>query len=528
MTSRRPFVFQLLIALVAGAIGVPGFAPVYLWPLALLSLMALFALWHRASGGSAKRIFAIGFAWGLGLFGAGVSWLYVSLHVYGNMPAAMAAFSIFLFCCYLSLFPAFAGLLQHKLIKRRGLSAAIGLVLVTPAAFVAFEYLRGWFLTGFPWLTFGYTQTPGGALAAPLAGYAPLFGAHGISWLLALTAAIGVLLARPLAGVSLSRKGRTASVSVVAAVWLLGHFLHHAPWSAPVGPALRVTLLQGNVEQSLKWREDQRVPTLKNYLELSERSDAKLVVWPETALPDFLDAVPADYLAAVKQRAAARNGDVLIGVPINERTQDALNPYRYTNSAISLGASAGQRYDKQHLVAFGEFIPPLFSWVYHWLKIPLAGFTPGDTGQQPMQIAGYKAAINICYEDAFGSEIASQLPEANLLVNISNMAWYGRSLAADQHAQMSRMRAMETSRWMLRSTNTGVTAAIDERGEMVAALPQFERGALDVSAVPRTGTTPYVIWRDWPVLLGLLIVFLTAAFGGGARRIPPGHRPESQ
>jgi apolipoprotein N-acyltransferase len=528
MTSRRPFVFQLLIALVAGAIGVPGFAPVYLWPMALLSLMGLFALWHLAGSGSAKRTFAIGFAWGLGLFGAGVSWLYVSLHVYGNMPAPMAAFSIFVFCCYLSLFPAFAGVLQQKLAARRGSAATITLLLVMPAAFVAFEYLRGWFLTGFPWLTFGYTQTPGGALAAPLAGYAPLFGSYGISWLLALTAAIGVLLVRPLAGVSLSRKGRTAAVSVVAVVWLLGHFLHQAPWSAPVGPALTVTLLQGNVEQSLKWREDHRVPTLKNYLELSERSNARLVVWPETALPGFLDTVPADYLDVVKQRAATRNGDVLIGVPINEQTSDALNPYRYTNSAISLGASATQRYDKQHLVAFGEFMPPLFSWVYQWLKIPLAGFTPGSTRQQPMQIVGLKVAINICYEDAFGSEIASQLPAANLLVNISNMAWYGRSLAADQHAQMSRMRAMETSRWMLRSTNTGVTAAIDERGEMVAALPQFERGALDVSAVPRTGTTPYVIWRDWPVLLGLLIVLLAAVLVGQRGKNPQGHSPGSQ
>lgn len=517
-SARRPLALQLLLAFAAGAFGVLAFAPFFLWPLALLSQFALFALWHRA--GTAKRAFGIGFFWGLGIFLAGVSWLYVSLHVYGNMPAPMAAFSIFVFCCYLSLFPAFAGLLQHKLIHRRGLSAIIGLLLAMPAAFVAFEYLRGWFLTGFPWLTFGYTQTPGGALAAPLAGYAPLFGAHGISWLLALTAATGVLLVRPLAGVVLSQRGRTIAVSSIALMWLLGHFLHHAPWSAPQGPALTVTLLQGNVEQSLKWREDQRLPTLKNYLELSGRSNARLVVWPETALPGFLDTIPADYLDAVKQRVAARKGDVLIGVPINEQTGDALNPYRYTNSAISLGASATRRYDKQHLVAFGEFMPPLFSWVYRWLKIPLAGFTPGSTQQQPMQIAGIEVAVNICYEDAFGSEIARQLPAANLLVNISNMAWYGRSLAADQHAQMSRMRAMETSRWMLRSTNTGVTAAIDERGQMVAALPQFERGALDVSAVPRTGTTPYVIWRDWPVLLGLLIVFLAAALIGRQKKNP--------
>ncbi|MBL8522836.1 MAG: apolipoprotein N-acyltransferase [Betaproteobacteria bacterium] len=511
LDSRRPLAVQLLLALVAGAIGVLAFAPIYFWPLALLSLFVLFSLWHKAT--TPKRAFVLGFFWGLGLFLAGVSWLYVSLHVYGNMPAPMAAGAILLFCCYLSLFPALAGWLQGKLVLRRRLSATISLLVVMPASFVAFEYLRGWFLTGFPWLTFGYTQTPGGVLAAPLAGFAPLFGAHGISWLLALTAAFCVLLVRPASGVALSRRGRTVAVTSVAVLWICGHFLHVASWSAPAGAALPVTLLQGNVEQSLKWREDQFELTLTNYLELANRSNAKLVVMPETALPGFLDKIPADYLNGIRQRALDRGADVLVGVPINERvTTDSLNPWRYFNSAISLGASAPQRYDKQHLVAFGEFIPPLFSWGYNWLKIPLAGFTPGSAEQQPMQIAGQKVAINICYEDAFGSEIARQLPAANLLVNVSNMAWYGRSLAADQHAQMSRMRAMETSRWMLRATNTGVTAAINERGEMVSALRQFERGALDVTAVPRSGATPYVLWRDWPVLIGLLLVLAWALF----------------
>ena len=496
LASRLPA--QLLLAAAAGATAVPAFAPYYLWPLALLSLCVLFALWHRSQ--TAWRAFAIGFAWGLGLFVAGVTWIYVSLHVYGNMPAPLAALATFLFCCYLSLYPAMAGVLFRKLVNMRPMSASIGLLLVMPASFIALEYLRGWLLSGFPWLTFGYSQTPGGMLAAPLAGFAPLLGVHGISWLLALTAAVGVLLVRPLSAVAISRRGQSVAMAALAVTWTAGHFLHHAPWSEPVGRPLPVALLQGNIEQSLKWREDQRDATLENYRELLGRTQAKLVVMPETALPNFLDAIPAGYVDGIGQRAAARGADVLVGVPIAERGSSSVNPYRYANSAISVGASASQRYDKQHLVAFGEFIPPLFSWVYHWLQIPLAGFTPGNDQQKPMSIAGQRVAINICYEDAFGSEIARQLPEANLLVNISNMAWYGRSLAADQHGQFSRMRAMETSRWMLRATNTGVTAAIDESGEMVASMAQFERGVLEVNAQPRAGTTPYVIWRDAPVL----------------------------
>ena len=239
---------------------------------------------------------------------------------------------------------------------------------------------------------------------------------------------------------------------------------------------------------------------------------AKLIVLPETALPVFLDEIPTDYLAALKRRAEKNGGDLIMGVPIAQRGNLTDTAYTYANAAISMGVSPSQRYDKVHLVAFGEFMPPLFSWAYNWLKIPLAGFTPGPQIQAPMRVSGHFVAVNICYEDAFGYEIARPLPEAELLVNIANMAWYGHSLAADQHAQFSQMRAMETSRWMLRSTNTGLTAAINERGEMVKSLPQFTRGVLQVEAIPRQGITPYVRWREGPVLIGLAVALLASFF----------------
>ena len=495
---------QLGLAFVAGGAGLLAFAPFYAWPLALISLFFLFALWHRAT--CAWHAFAIGYSWGLGLFIVGVPWIYVSLHVYGGMPAILAVVATFLFCCYLSVFPALACVLHHKLVDRFNVSSLAAVILVMPAWFVIGEYVRGWFFSGFPWMVFGYSQTPGGFAVAPLTGFAPVFGAFGISWLLAVTAAVGVLFV-PLAGaLTLSRRDAIVTLSLTLAIWVSGYALHQVSWTVPRGAPLAAALLQGNVEQSMKWREDQRLAALENYRELFERTKARLIVLPETALLVLNDA-PTDYLAALKRHAESNGGDAIIGVSIIERGNTSASPYSVSNSAVTLGKSPSQRYDKQHLVVFGEFIPPLLSWVYNWLQIPLGSMNAGSPDQKPLQIAGHVIAVNICYEDAFGDEIVRQLPEAELLVNMSNMAWFGNLFAADQQTQFSQMRALETGRWMLRATNTGLTAAINEKGEIVKALPQFVRGTLEVEVQPRTGTTPYVVWKDW-LILGLLLLGL--------------------
>ncbi len=498
------FAFQLVLAFAAGGVGVLAFAPFYLWPIGIVSLCFLFALWHRTA--TAWRASAIGFAWGLGLFLVGVPWIYVSLHVYGSMPVILAAIATFLFCCYLAVFPALAGAMHRRLVAIFGFSAIASLLLVMPACFVIWEYVRGWFFSGFPWLVFGYSQTPGGPAFAPLVGYAPVIGVFGVSWLLAMTAGLCVLLTRAVSGMVWSRRGRFLAISAIISVWAIGGALHQYSWSVPSGAPLTVALLQGNIEQSLKWREDQLVSSLNNYRELLEKSTARLIVLPETALP-VLREVPADYLAALKRRSEMNGGDAIVGTVVVESVPAGGGFPKITNSAISIGSSPLQRYDKQHLVVFGEFIPPLLSWVYQWLKIPLGSMDAGRTDQKPMQIAGHAVAVNICYEDAFGAEIARQLPEAELLVNMSNMAWFGNSSASDQQTQFSQMRALETGRWMLRSTNTGVTASINEKGEIIKALPQFVRGTLEIKVQPRSGTTPYVRWKDWPIL-GLLLLAL--------------------
>lgn len=516
--AAPPLALQLFVAYGAGVLAVLAFAPFRWWPLGILSLALLFALWNREA--RAGRTFAIGFAWGLGLFTAGVSWIYVSLHVYGNMPAVLAGASTFLFCCYLATYPALAGLCARLLRNRLAILPATWLLLAVPACFVLLEYLRGWLLTGFPWLTMGYAQAPGGPVDVPLAGFAPVVGVYGISWLMASSAAVIVALFNPVSSLAVTGRGRLLLLASMLLVWGAGAGLRNLSWSEADGPVVTVALLQGNIPQELKWRADQQDATLKNYALLVEQARARLIVLPETALPGFLDQMPPEFLQQLERHARRNDADLVVGVPIAERGPSGNEPYRYANSAISMGVSPANRYDKQHLVAFGEFMPPLFSWVYRWLQIPLAGFTPGSSEQVPMAIAGTRIAVNICYEDAFGREIARPAAGAGLLVNMSNMAWYGESLAADQHAQFSQLRALETSRWMLRATNTGVTAAIDEQGEVVAAMSQFTRGVLTVDAQPRRGVTLYTRAGDAPVLAVLFLMLALAVSTGRGKRAP--------
>jgi len=247
-----------------------------------------------------------------------------------------------------------------------------------------------------------------------------------------------------------------------------------------------VSLLQGNVPQELKFVPGRYAETLATYAQLAERSRGRLIVLPETAIPRFLHEVEPEYLEHLKAIAAARGGDMLVGVPVLDAER------QYYNALVSFGASPTQIYAKSHLVPFGEFLPPGFGWVVTVLRIPLGDFGRGAGEQRPLAVAGQRVAANICYEDAFGEEIVRPLPEASLLVNVSNVAWFGDSLAPAQHLRIARMRALETGRYMLRATNTGVTAIVDPRGTVAARLPGFTEGTLEGEVEGRTGATPYV------------------------------------
>jgi len=485
-------------AFAAGAVAVAGFAPVGWSVLEPLALGFLFYLWLRTD--SPRRAALFGFAFGLGHFLVGVSWIYVSLHDFGAMPAPLAALATALYCAYLALFPALVGSLQARL----GAGPAVRLLLLIPALWTLAEWLRGWLLTGFPWLVAGYSQ-----IDTPLAGFAPLAGVYGVSFALVLLAGLIVLLAT---GGGRARIGAAAGVVVLLAA---GAALRSVEWTAPAGDPIKVALIQGNIAQSLKFEPGRYAQTLDTYRRLVLGTDAQLIVLPETAIPRFLNTVDARYLEELARHARSNRGDILLGVPLVERGGG------FTNSVVTLGSSPPQRYSKSHLVPLGEFVPPEFGWIVSVLRIPLSDFQRGTDRPEPLVVGGARVAVNICYEDAFGEEIIRQLPQATLLANVSNVAWFGDSLAPEQHLQISRMRAVETGRTMLRATNTGVTAIIDRRGAVVARLPTFTEGVLNGSVQQYTGATPYTRYGNVPVLiLAALLVLGILIFGLKRARRP--------
>jgi apolipoprotein N-acyltransferase len=483
-------------ALAAGALTVAGFAPLAVFPLPLLTLAALLLVWLRAA--TPQAAFRTGVAFGAGLFGVGASWVYVSLHDFGMMPAPLAAIGTLAYCAILSLYPAAAGWCLARLRLGRPASALFAF----PVLWTLFEWLRGWIFTGVSWLALGYSQVD-----SPLAGFAPVVGTYGVSFVTALCAGLLVVV---FAG---SGKARLAGGVALVFAFGLGQLARQIDWTSPQGTPLKVALLQGNIPQDLKFQPDRYAATLATYKRLIEASQGTLIVLPETAIPRFLDAVDPGYLRDIARIALERRADILVGVPI--RDPDG----RYFNSVISVGASPSQRYDKAHLVPFGEFVPPGFGWLVKTFAIPLSNFSLGPKNPKPLALGGQLVAPNICWEDAFGEEIIRQLPEATLLVNVSNVAWFGDSLAPAQHLQISRMRALETGRTMLRATNTGVTAIIDPRGRVVARLPQFTEGILEGEVRGYAGASPYVKFGNTPIVL--MCVVLLGALAFIRRRVGP-------
>ena len=483
------FGLVLAAAFAAGAVAVAGFAPFYLWPLPLAALAALFAMWMRET--RPWRAFAAGYAFGLGFFLVGVSWVYVSLHDYGGMPMILAALAVLLFCAYLALFPALAGWLS----VRFALHPAWRLVFV-PAAFSWCEWLRGWLFTGFPWLSMGTSQAPSGVLA----GYAPIAGTYGVTLAMAIVASCAAWIA--------IRPRRIFAVVVLAAICAAGYLLGEVSWTTPAGAPLRIALLQGNIPQELKWRDEERNRILSDYRAMIAGAPAKIVVLPETALPAFLDELPPEYLQGLRDDARAHGKEILLG------TVERTGANTYYNSVVPLVEANAASYRKRHLVPFGEFVPDGFKWVMAVLHIPLDDFARGAVVQPALSAAGTKFGVAICYEDLFGEEVIQSLPDAQVLLNVSNDAWFGDSLEPEQHLQGSQMRALETGRWMVRATNTGATAAIDPKGRIASRLPDFTRATLVAEVQPRSGMTPYAQWGNWPAICIALALSLVAAWRG--------------
>jgi apolipoprotein N-acyltransferase len=479
-----------MLALIAGALMPLAFAPFFIYPLAIVSLAGLFLSWQQVSP---KQAAWRGWLFGLGLFGVGVSWVFVAIHVFGQSGLLLAAFLTFLFVATLSLYLAGLGWLVKKLSP--GMLSARDWLLLLPTGWLGFELFKGWFLSGFPWLELGVSQIEG-----PLAGFVPLTGISGASLLVALTA--GLLL-------TAWQQRRALWLIPLLFIWGGGQALKPLNWTQASGEPVDTTIIQGNVPQQIKWQPEQLVNTLALYQTMTRRHwDSDLVVWPENALPAFYHQLEDFYLTPLTEEARDNKTDILLGLPV--RDDDGVS---YYNSMMVAGDSEGF-YHKQHLVPFGDYVP--FEWLrglIAFFNLPMSAFVPGPAGQPLLEAAGHKVGISICYEDVFSSEVLQTVPEAGLLVNATNNAWYGDSFAPHQHLQISRSRALETGRPLVRATTNGISAFVDFKGRVMAQTPQFEKAALTHSIQPRAGETPYVSLQRWPIwLLSLLMLLLWAYY----------------
>jgi len=486
---RTPYITDAVV-FIAGLLLVLAFAPFYLFPLAIVSPALLFLAWVQSTPGRAAWR---GFLFGAGLFGGGVSWVYVSLHTFGNMSMPLAIFTVLLFVSLLSLYLAVLGWFQGRFFHG---PAWLRVIVVMPALWILVEWWRGWFLSGFPWLNLGYSQSPSIAF-----NLAPWIGVYGVGYATAIMAGL-------LAWVLLNPKRYWVKALSAGAVLVLVVFLTGlADWTQPNGKPIKVALIQGNVSLAKKWDPDYLPYILQRYLALSRESgQPRLIVWPEAAIPTYLNRLDPGFIAQMRKEAKSANSTYIIGAIEQEQKGKQFKLY---NSAVLIGQDSGT-YRKRHLVPFGEFVPLrfLFNWLVQSVNIPMSDFSVGGNNQPQLTIAGQKIGISICYEDAFGEEVLRSLPAANLLVNISEDAWFGKSLASPQRLQMAQMRAREAGRMMVRAANTGITAVIDHTGKVVARSPQFQQQILLATVQPRTGATPYARLGNWPLISALTFLLV--------------------
>jgi apolipoprotein N-acyltransferase len=480
---------QMLIAFVSGALMPLAFAPFSYWPIAILSPALLIY-----QSGFTNRIgtgFLLGTAYGLGYFGFGVYWIYNSLHVYGHAPEIVAGGLTLLMIVTLSLFIGTTLWLYRRLILRYKHWAAIYSL---PLLWFSMEWFKGWVLTGFPWLSLGYAH-----INSPLSGYAPITGVYGLS---ALSLFISLFLIRAI------KHQNFLLLLPIFIISLAGYGLHNIEWTESAGEPLNITMVQGNIPQEMKWRRDDRQKIIDSYWDATKKHwDSDLVVWPEVAIPGRSEDLQEQLLKPLSEQARDNNSSLLTGIIVSNWIKR-----EYYNSMLMIGANQGV-YHKRHLVPFGEYYPfrDLLDFMKAYIKIPMSDMSAGPDQQPLMSVNESKLGVSICYEDVFSRDINLDLPAANILINTSNDAWFGDSLAPHQHLEIAQMRSLETGRPMVRSTNTGRSAFINHKGQIIAATQQFKAQTLSEELQGRSGSTPFLMFamiQPWLATLFLLLALV--------------------
>ena len=482
-----------LIVFIAGAFLPLAFSPVDFYFLALLSPAVLF---YSLLFATPRRAAWLGWWFGLGYFGVGVSWGFVAIHVFAHSSIFVSVILTFIGVSFMAAYISLQSYVSVLFIKKASLeNKKIIILVVFPLFWALLEWFRGWFLTGFPWLSLGYSQTN-----SFLSGYASVLGVYGVSWLTALSSS---LLLIPF--LYKNTKKIFTSLFLIGFILLGGYLLSLVSWTEITGKSLKVSLVQGNVEQQTKWEPGHFEKRKETYLSLTQKHwDSDLVLWPENSLTVFHHQLKNNFLTDLAKEAGKQDTDIILGLPVLDREN---NNYFSSLLVVNKSKQETQFYHKNHLVPFGEYVPlaSLLRGLISFFDLPMSSFTPGRYDQKVLLAAGQKIAPTICYEDAFGEDLIRFLPEATLLLNASNNAWYGDSFAPHQHLQISQMRALETGRDMMRVTTNGVSALINHQGKIISRSPQFEAHVVTGYVQPRLGATPYVRSGNIYILVIILI-----------------------
>lgn len=477
-----------VLALIAGAALTLAFAPFFIFPLAIILPAILLALWLSMTP---KQAFWRGWLFGLGFFGTGVSWVFISIHTYGNASYLLAGVITFLFIAMLALFPAFCGYLLNRYFPY---TDSAKLTYAFPSLWLLFEWIRSWIFTGFPWLLLGDSQ-----LYSPLRGYAPVFSVYGVGLAVLMTSGF-------LVQCFLKPENRKKSIFAILAIWIIGGSLSFISWTKPSGEPIQVSLIQGNISQDLKWSENHIIPTLELYKKLThENWSSKIIIWPEDAVPLSLQNAMG-FIDEIADEAKSKKTTLITGIPIRNGNEN-----NYFNAVIAIGNDYNF-YLKQRLVPFGEYTPfaGYLTRFMEQFNIPMSSLIPSNQETKPLFVQGLKIATFICYEIAFPELVRQQDKQIGILLTVSNDAWFGHSIAPAQHMAMAQMRALELGRPVLFVSNTGITGIIKPNGIIQTKIPPFQTMVLTDKVQAMTGET---LWQkrgmDSVLVLMLSYLFLS-------------------